>query len=90
MSPDPPASSAMPTGKQLEADLQGLPWPQFRSVIEAIPKMKADVDAYGPLGWQFVRANYTRYAWRKNIDRLDGVQRHQLMALIAKAKDALK
>ncbi len=56
---------------QMEKDLQRLPWKQFRSVIEAVPKMKANVEAYGPAGWQFVQQHYATYGWKKSIDKLD-------------------
>ena len=71
---------------RMEKDLQSLDWAQFRSVIEAVPKMKADVDAYGAVGWQYVQANYRTYAWRKNIDRLDDERKAQLADLIQLAK----
>ena len=74
------------SSSQMEKDLQQLKWKQFRSVIEAVPKMKADVDAYGPLGWQYVQANYTTYGWKKNIDRLDDEQKRQLAELIQRAR----
>lgn len=80
------AESAVPAGEQLEKELQGLDWKQFKAVISAIPKLKADVDAYGPLGWQYVQANYKTYRWRKNIDKLDNVQKIQLAQLIRKTK----
>jgi hypothetical protein len=70
----------------MEKELQRLPWKQFKSVIESIPKLKADVDAYGPAGWQFVKANYAKYRWRKNIDKLDATQKKQLAELIRRAK----
>jgi hypothetical protein len=57
--PAAPASRAeMPDSKQIERELQGLPWPQFRAVIESIPKLRADVEAYGSAGWAFVQSNY--------------------------------
>lgn len=71
---------------RLEGELQHLAWPQFRSVIEAIPQMKADVEAYGPIGWKYVEANYRTHRWRKNIGRLDAARRDQLEALIRKAR----
>lgn len=71
---------------QMERDLQSLPWSKFRRVIEAIPKMKADVEAYGPIGWTFVESNYQTYHWQKKIDRLKEDQRKQLADLIAQAK----
>ena len=79
-----PASTA--DSVQLEQALQRLDWPQFKSVVEAIPKLKADIDAYGPMGWQIVEANYRTYGWRKNIDKLDEGQKRQLAALIASAR----
>lgn len=72
--------------KRLEGELQRLSWDQFRSVIEAIPKLKADVDAYGPAGWTYVKGRYRTHEWRKNIDKLDGDERRRLAALIAAAR----
>ncbi len=74
--------------KQMEKELQRLPWKQFKSVIASIPKMKASIDAYGPIGWQFVQANYTTYPWQKNIDKLDEIQKKRLAELIQTAKRA--
>jgi hypothetical protein len=68
--------------KRLEAELQGMRWEQFRAVIEAIPKLKADVDAYGPAGWEYVKGKYKTYGWHKNIDKLDGEEKRRLAALI--------
>ena len=82
------ARSREPDSAQMEKDLQRLPWTKFRAIIESVPKLKADVDAYGPLGWQYVQANYARYGWRKNIDKLDAVQKKQLAGLIQKAKNS--
>lgn len=76
------AISNAPDSKQLEADLQQLTWKQFKSVVEAVPKLKADVDAYGEFGWQYVQMNYKTYKWKKSIDRLDDGQKHQLAGLI--------
>ena len=70
----------------MERELQRLPWSQFRSIVEAVPKLKAGIDAYGPAGWQFVQANYRNYGWKKNIDRLDEGQKKQLAELIRRAK----
>lgn len=81
-------SASVPDSAQLEKELQGLKWEQFKSVVEAVPKLKADVDAYGPLGWQYVKSNYTTYGWKKSIDRLDSTQKQQLAMLIQKAKTA--
>lgn len=72
--------------QHLERELQSLNWEQFRYVVESVPKLRADVDAYGRLGWQYVQANYSRYHWKKNIDKLDVSQKRQLAALIEKAK----
>ena len=82
---NPPAISADNTS-QMERELQHLPWKQFRQVIESVPKLKADVDAYGNLGWQFVQGQYTKYPWKKKIDKLDETQRNALASLIHQAK----
>ncbi len=74
--------------RQMERDLQRLPWPNFRAIVEAVPKLRAGVEAYGTAGWQIVQANYTRYHWQKNIDKLDDVQKRQLAELIQAAKAA--
>lgn len=68
--------------RRLEGELQSLDWEQFRSVVEAIPKLKADVDAYGPMGWEFVKERYKTHEWRKNIDKLDANEKRRLAALI--------
>ena len=81
-----PAAAVLPDSAQIEKDLQRLPWPRFRTVIEAIPKMKAEVDAYGPMGWDYVRAHYRTHHWKKNVDRLDAAQRRQLVDLIRNAQ----
>lgn len=81
-----PKPAPLPDSKKMEQDLQGLPWPQFRAVIEAVPKLKAEVEAKGTAAWVFVQANYKRHGWKKNIDRLDDEQKRQLAELIAKAK----
>lgn len=85
-----PAASAVvsqaPDSAQLEKQLQQLSWAQFRQVVSAVPKLKDRVDAFGPMGWEYVRANYRSYPWRKSIDRLDDVQKGQLAALIAQAQ----
>jgi hypothetical protein len=80
-----PAKSAVPDSQQMEKDLQQLPWPQFRSIIESVPKMKADVEAYGAFGWKYVEARYKTYPWKKNIDKLDDAQKKQLADLIKRA-----
>ena len=74
--------------RQMERDLQRLPWPNFRAIVEAVPKLRAGVEAYGTAGWQIVQANYTRYHWQKNIDKLDDVQKRQRAELIQAAKAA--
>ncbi|MDO8933910.1 MAG: hypothetical protein Q7U97_16075 [Rhodocyclaceae bacterium] len=78
--------AAAPDTRAMEKDLQQLPWKAFRSVIEAVPKMKTDVEAYGPMGWKFVEANYRNHAWKKNIDKLDEPQKKLLADLIRRAK----
>ena len=74
--------------RQMEKDLQRLPWKQFRQVIESVPKLKADVEAYGPIGWTYVQQNYQTHGWKKNIDKLNEVQRKQLEDLILRARKA--
>lgn len=76
--------------EELEKALQALPWDQFRSVVTAIPKLKADVDAYGPLGWQYVQANYRTYRWRKNIGKLQEPQKKRLAELIGQVRDGAR
>lgn len=83
------ATLAFPQGtdnRQIEKDLQGLTWKQFRSVVESIPKLKADIEAYGPLGWQYVQKNYKTHGWRKNVGKLDETQKRQLVELIEAAR----
>jgi hypothetical protein len=81
-------ATPVPDSKQMEKDLQRLPWPQFKAIVEAVPKLRTGVDAYGPAGWQLVQANYTRYHWQRNIDKLDAAQKQQLAGLIRAAKAA--
>jgi len=81
-------AESLPDSAQLELELQRMPWEQFKAVISAVPKMKADVDAYGSAGWQYVKARYKTHAWKKNIDKLDAAQRKQLADLIQKTKSA--
>lgn len=71
---------------RLSHELQSLDWQQFRSVIEAIPKLRADVDAYGPAGWAFVQGQYKTHDWSRNIDRMDDAEREKLAALIDNAR----
>lgn len=80
------ARKAVPDSRQLEKDLQMLNWKQFRTVVEAIPPIKAEVDRYGPLGWQYVQQHYKTYPWRKSIDHLEGWQKVELASLIERAK----
>lgn len=81
-------AAGAPDSKQLEAELQGLPWKQFRSVVEAVPNLKADVEQYGSAGWAYVKASYKTYGWKKNIDRLSPEQKSRLAELIGRAKAA--
>ena len=80
------ADTARTDSQQMSRDLRSLPWKSFRSVVEAVPKLSAAVNAYGPAGWNFVKANYTRYNWTKQINKLDASQKKQLAELIRKAK----
>ena len=80
------ATHVVPDSQQIEKDLQSLDWPQFRAVVEAVPKLKADVDAYGPLGWKYVEARYKTYPWKKSVDKLDDDQKRHLADLIRGAK----
>jgi len=87
------ASVAQPDSRQLERELQRMPWPQFRSIIESIPKLKADIEVHGQLGWAYVQANYKTHRWHKNIDKLDAMQRQQLLELMqasSKGKPAVR
>lgn len=81
-----PAPRRVPDSVELEQQLQALDWGAFRSVVEAVPKLRQSVDAYGPFGWEYVRMNYQRYPWRKPIDRLDDTQKVTLAELIAQAR----
>lgn len=76
----------VPESLELERNLQALTWPQFRAVVEAVPKLKRSVDAYGVIGWEYVKANYQTYRWRKSIDRMDDAQKVGLAELIARAR----
>ena len=81
-----PETNASLDSGQMEKELQRLPWKQFRAVVESEPKLKAGIDAYGPIGWQFVQANYSTYGWKKNIDKLDARQKKHLAAQIQRAR----
>lgn len=80
------APSKVPDSQQMSDALRKLPWTSFRSIIEAVPKLSSGVNAYGPAGWEFVRANYKAYNWKKKIDKLDAAQKQQLADLIRKAQ----
>lgn len=80
------AQPAIPDSKQLERDLQRLSWKQFRWVVESVPKLKAGVDAYGPMGWKYVQSRYTTYPWKGSIDRLEAGDKLQLVELIRRAR----
>jgi Spy/CpxP family protein refolding chaperone len=82
------AEPAPPDSARMEKDLQRLPWEQFKAVISAVPKLKADVEAYGPMGWNFVKTRYRTHGWKKNIDKLDATQKQQLQKLIEKSRRA--
>lgn len=74
-------------GTHLERELQALDWDQFRWVIEAIPKLKAEVDAYGPAGWEYVKGKYKTHEWRKSIAKLDDDEKRRLAGLIDSARE---
>jgi hypothetical protein len=78
--------TVVPDSKQLEKDLQLLNWKQFRWVIESVPRLKAGVEAYGPMGWKYVQAKYPTYPWRNSIDKLDASEKGQLVDLILRAR----
>lgn len=82
------ATNCAPDSAQMEKALQHLPWKRFRSIVESIPALKSGIDAYGPIGWQIVQANYTTYPWKKSIDKLDDVQKRRLIEAIRNAKDS--
>jgi hypothetical protein len=80
------AKAPAPSSIALEKELQRLEWEQFRTVVSAIPKLKADVDAYGPLGWRYVQQRYRTHAWRKSLDKLDEARKRELAELIRAVK----
>lgn len=80
------SGAEIPDSLRLEKELQSLSWPRFRAVVEGIPELRAGVDRYGELGWQYVRANYRTYPWKKNIDKLNPDQKQELATLIRKAR----
>ncbi|MEO8409589.1 MAG: hypothetical protein ABI478_03395 [Propionivibrio sp.] len=81
----PTRSATAPDSRELQNALQKLSWPQFRAVVEAVPKLKADVEAYGQVGWQIVKDNYRVYPWKRSIDKLDIGQKKELADLIERA-----
>lgn len=80
------AKAAIPGSETLEKELQNLTWPQFRFVVQSIPKLKAKVDAYGPTGWRYVQSRYQTYAWRNSIEKFTPEERKKLHALINQAR----
>lgn len=82
------AAAPAPDSARMEKDLQRLSWDQFKSVISAVPTLKADVEAYGPAGWNFVKTRYKTHAWKKNIDKLDAEQKRRLHELIERSRTA--
>lgn len=80
------AAAPLPDSRQLERELQNLNWGQFRSVVEAIPEIRHEVEKYGPLGWEYVKTNYRSHAWKKNIDRLNNGEKQRLALLIQRAR----
>lgn len=81
------AKGGAPDSKQIERDLQRLSWRQFRFVIESVPEMKADVEAYGPVGWKFVESRYATHGWKKSVDKLDAAEKQRLVELIRAARE---
>lgn len=71
---------------QLEREMQALSWPQFRSVVEAVPQLKAEVEKHGSAAWPYLKAKYKTYAWKKSIDRLADGDKRTLARLIANAR----
>jgi hypothetical protein len=57
-----------------------------RWVVESVPKLKAGVDAYGPMGWRYVQSRYATYPWKSSIDRLDTAEKLHLVELIRRAR----
>ncbi len=74
-----------PSDEVLERKLQALSWPQFKSVVSAVPKLKSQVDTFGPLGWNYVQMHYKTYPWHKSVAKLDAPQKRELDGLITKA-----
>lgn len=84
----PCGAAEAPDGRALEQALHALSWEQFRAVVLAVPRLRAEVDAYGPLGWQYVERHYRRHGWRRSLDKLDPEQRRELAALIERVRAA--
>lgn len=80
------AKVVVPDSRQIEKDLQRLNWKQFRWVIESIPRLRNDVEAYGPMGWKYMQAKYPTHPWKKSIDKLDENEKRQLADLILQAR----
>ncbi len=80
------AGKTVPDSQKLEKELQSLNWTQFKSVVEALPPIRAEVNKYGPLGWQYVQQHYRTYPWKRSIDRLAGWQKIELGRLIERAR----
>jgi len=80
------ARTAIPASETLEKELQGLTWPQFKFVVNAVPKLKAKVDGYGKAGWHYVHSRYQTYGWKKSIDKFSPQEKKQLADLIRQAK----
>lgn len=75
------------SSKFLEQQIQSLNWEQFKHVVHAVPKLRAEVDAYGPLGWQYVERNYRRYAWSRSINKMEAERRQELQGLIDQVRN---
>lgn len=74
-----------PDSQQMEQKLQQLSWSQFRFIVESVPKLRADVEAYGPIGWEYLKARYASFGWKKSIDKLDDAQKRGLADLLQAA-----
>lgn len=70
---------------KMERQLQQLPWAQVRAAIESVPKLRADLDTYGEIGWAYVKSKYATYPWKQKIDRLDDDQKRKLDDLLEAA-----
>lgn len=86
----PAITQPIPTSDALEKELQGLTWPQFKFVVQSVPKLKAKVDAYGLAGWKYVESRYRVYGWKKSIDKLDAQEKIALAKLIRQAQAGIR